>query len=490
MNILEKILAFFSPSLAAERVKSRLLLDSFEELRRGYDAGSRGRRGAGWNTTNEGDANIDIARSLTILRDRSRSLYKNNPYARKAVRTICLNTVGTGIQPVPKNKSKRNVERVKEAWKEWAEEKDCDFNGRKNIYALQMMAMRTMVISGEALVIRRRDASAQIPFKIQILEGDFLDHTKSTLTVDREQSQNFIVQGVEFDEKGRRVAYWIYDRAPSNMNAMKISSTRVPAEDVLHIFDEERPGQVRGVPFLVAAMLRFRDFDDYEDAQLIRQKIAACFSVFVTQAPTAGLGLPSDEKDELISRVEPGIIERLSPGEEVTFASPPGAEGYADYSRKIQQGMAAGAGITYEQMTGDLSGVNFSSGRMGWIEAHRQVEDWQYNTFIPDFCQGVWKWFVESLQARGVISEYVKADWTPQGRFMIDPVKEMDGISKALGSGLTSWSEAVREQGYDPDTLFAQIQQDAQKLKELGIPFEWLYGKASRQSQEDGSLNE
>lgn len=474
MNIIDKVIGFFDPRAGMERAKTRLMLEAFESGRRSFDAATRGRRGTGWNTTGENDPNIDIARSLVVLRERSRSLYKNNPYARKAVRTICLNTVGTGIQPVPKGKMKRNVERAKLAWVDWADTKACDFYGRKNIYALQMQAMRTLALSGEVLVIRRRNSGMDVPFQLQVLECDFLDHTKSTITTDRKKATNYIVQGVEFDSDGRRVAYWIYDRPPSNMNAVNFSSTRFASEDVLHIFEEERPGQVRGVPFLVAAMLRFRDFDDYEDAQLMRQKIAACFSVFVTQGQDPLGNAPETSERE---RVEPGIIERLAPGEEVTFASPPGAEGYAEYSRKIQQGMAAGAGITYEQMSGDLSGVNFSSGRMGWIEGQRQIEDWQFNTFIPDFCDGVWKWFIDGLKVRGTITEDVKADWTPQGRFMIDPVKEIKGITSAMESGLTSWSEAVRQQGYDPDTLLEQMKQDAEKLKALGIPFEWLYGK-------------
>jgi lambda family phage portal protein len=485
MNAFEKIIGFFSPSLAAERAKNRLLLESFQDLKRSYDAGTRGRRGAGWATSGEEDPNIDIARSLAVLRNRSRNLYKNNRWAKKAVRTIALNTIGTGVQPTPKGKSRRATERVKQVWKDWAEEKTCDFYGRKNMYALQMLAMRTVVISGEVLVVRRRTPSETVPFKIQVLEGDFLDMNKNTLTTDRGRAENFIVQGVEFDSEGKRVAYWIYDHAPTNMNAVKFTSKRVSAEDVLHIFEEERPGQVRGVPFLAASMLQLRDFDDYEDAQLVRQKIAACFSVFVTQSPT-GIGLPGEdgEREDGISRVEPGIVERLSPGESVQFASPPAAEGYADYSRKIQQGIAAGAGITYEQLSGDLSNVNFSSGRMGWIEAHRQIEDWQFNMFIPDFCGGIWNWLNDALVARGVISELVKAEWTPQGRMMIDPTKETAAMSAMLGAGLQSWTEAVKERGYDPDVLLTQIKEDADKLRELGIPFEWLYGKASRRPPE------
>lgn len=475
--MLEKIIGLLSPAKAAERARNRLLLDIYEG-RRTFEAATKGRRGTNWNAYGESDANTDIARSLVTLRERSRALYKNNPYARKAVRTIGLNTIGTGIQPVPRSNAPNAAQAAKELWRQWAETTACDFYGRKNIYGLQMLAWRTVALSGEVLVLRKRDAKSPTTFRLQLLEGDFLDLNKSSITGAKDG--NYIVQGVEFDKEGRRVAYWIFDQPPSDLYSLRIDSKRVPAEDVIHIFEEERPGQIRGVPFLASVMLRLRDFDDYEDAQLMRQKIAACFSVFITQSqnPMAGLsGEPSELERE---RVEPGIIERLNPGESVTLASPPGAEGYADYSRKIQQGMAAGAGITYEQMTGDLSNVNFSSGRMGWIEAQRQIEDWQYNTFIPLFCAGVWEWLVTGMKAKGVLpaSASLTAEWTPQGRFMIDPAKEVKATAASLASGLTSWSEAVRLQGYDPDTLLEQLKEDAEKLKVLGIPFEWLFGKS------------
>ncbi len=125
---------------------------------------------------------------------------------------------------------------------------------------------------------------------------------------------------------------------------------------------------------------------------------------------------------------------------------------------------------------------------MGWIEAQRQFEDWQYNLFIPMFCDGVWEWFLESLKISGKIKDEteISVSWTPPRREMIDPVKEGKGIESALKTGLTSWSEAVREQGYEPDDLLAQMATDKAKLEALGIPFEWLMGKQAK-TQENNS---
>jgi len=476
-NIIDSFIRYLSPSAYAKRLEARTRAQLIREQVRTFQGATKGRRGANWGDYAEDDPNLPINMALRTLRNRSRALYNNNPYARKAINTISLNVVGKGIRPAPKGDSANESEGIKTIWRNWANSKACDFNGRNHFYSLQLQAMRTMALSGEALIVRRRNGSNQIPFQLQVLEGDHLDANKNSVDVlsltGGAQSGGYTVHGVEFDEDGRRVAYWIYDRPPSSSVSKSLNSKRIPAEDVIHLFEETRPGQVRGVPFLAASLLRLRDFDDYEDAQLMRQKVAACFSVFVTQdqSPT---GLSATDT-EALERVEPGIIERLSPGEQVSFASPPPAEGYDEYTRRVLQGISAGVGASYESVTGDLSGVNFSSGRMGWLEAWKQAEHWQHNVFIPIFCQSVWEWFNEALQQAGLSASFIEAEWTPQGRYMIDPAKEIKGITAGISSGLNSWSNAVREQGHDPETLLQQMQEDREKMEGAGVAFDWSH---------------
>ena len=63
---------------------------------------------------------------------------------------------------------------------------------------------------------------------------------------------------------------------------MALVSHRVPADRVLHLFERLRPGQVRGVPWFAPVMLKLRDLDAYDEAELVRKKIEACFAAFVT----------------------------------------------------------------------------------------------------------------------------------------------------------------------------------------------------------------
>jgi lambda family phage portal protein len=273
------------------------------------------------------------------------------------------------------------------------------------------------------------------------------------------------MQGVEYDKSGKRVAYWLYDSHPGEYGFRE--SRRVDALNVIHLYEVLRPGQVRGIPFGVSAMMRLKDFDDYEDAELVRQKIAACFAAFVVDAdPSSSVG--SGDND-MIERLEPGIIEHLPPGKQIEFASPPTTGNYDNYSRKILQAIASGYGITYESLTGDLSNVNFSSGRMGWLEMQRQIESWQWDMMVPMMCQPVWSWFTDAAAIMGLSTGDLSVEWTAPRREMIDPVKETNAIVTQIRAGIRSWPEAIREQGYEPDQVLTEIAEFNTKVDSKGI---------------------
>ena len=465
MAVLDRIIGVFNPKAELERMRIRLAIS---EVRK-YDAASRGRRTAGWDAVSS-SANTENGPALTALRNRSRDLVRNNPYATKAMNVITNNTIGVGIRATISNKSEAIQKKLEAAWKLWAESKECDFSGQLDLYGIEALVMRTVAESGECIIRKRVNkgkSKSKIAFQLQVLEPEFLSIVHDTHKL---ENGGYIMQGVEFDKDGKRVAYWIYERHPNESFGMK--DNRIKAEEVIHVYDVLRPGQVRGVPFGTSSALKLRDFADYEDAQLMRQKIAACFSVFVQDASADAI-VGNSTASDLPERVEPGMIEHLPAGKTVTFASPPAAEGYDTYSKTIKQGIAAGHGITYESMTGDLSNVNFSSGRMGWLEMHKQIEHWQYIMMIPTFCNTVWDWFLHGAIVGMIVSEPQSLDcetnWTPPRREMIDPVKESNGLALQIRNGLTSWSEVVKSLGFDPKELSKEISKDFELFKSLKI---------------------
>lgn len=435
------------PGRAAKRAEARLRQKQAELrlqlMERRFEGAAGGRRNDGWRSAGT-DANTENAPALAVLRNRARDLRRNNPYVERAITGIADNVVGAGIVPRPIGGSERAGKKLATLWRAWADSIQCDADGLENFSGLQHKIMETVVESGECLVRRRRRKSSDglaVPLQLQVLEPDFLDEEKNG-----QNGGNLIIQGVEFDSIGRRVAYWLFDEHPGSSGTWRsMPSRRIPAEDVAHIFLPKRPGQARGYTWLAPVMQRVRSFDEMEDAVMEQAKIAACYAAFVTRDEAAGGG---SKKPPLIERIEPGIIQELGAGEDVSFASPPAFNGYSTYSWQALHAISVGLGIPYELLSHDLKGVNFSSGRMGWLHFARRVDVWQWRLLIPQLCERSWQWFMEAqLLAPGGVSGEARADWVPPRRDMVDPKSETENVKDRLRLGLVTWPDALRELG-------------------------------------------
>lgn len=456
-NWVDSAIEFISPRAALRRESSRRALEVVRE----YDAGANGRRVSKLDRRSR-SAVLDTISTLSKLRGFSRTLQQNNAYVDKAIDVRSRNIVGAGIRPAIVSGNKAVQKRAREVWKSWAETTACDYEGLQNIYGLQSLICTTLTRDGECIVIMRRDSSLEVPISLQVLEPDHLDDKK---TIDL-PSGNKIIQGVEFSG-GKRVAYWIYEQHPNDSFLFGGGeSKRIPAENVCHIFSKERPSQVRGVPMGVQSFLNIQDLSEFEDATLVQKKIAGCLVAFVTTME----GFKSQEEVEAASRMNPGTIHRLNPGESVEISKPPTSEGYAEYVRVNVQKIAIAYRVTYDSISSDLSNVNFSSGRMGWIESHQSFQDTQNRIMIPMFCEKVFNWFVTALDLKGIKGS-LSATWTPPRRYMLDPSKETKGIVEAIRAGLTSWQEEAREQGWNIEELTAQIKEDKELAAQMGVTF-------------------
>ncbi|WP_405120733.1 phage portal protein [Pseudomonas leptonychotis] len=443
------------PGLAAKRSEFRLKKlrtdMAIGMIERRFEGAAGGRRNEGWRATGS-DANAENGPALARLRARARDLRRNNPYAERAITGIADNVVGYGIVPRPLAKLPLDNKRLGETWAAWAETLACDADGLENFYGLQHKIIEAVAESGECLVRRRRRLSKDglpVPLQLQVIEADFLDETKTGPF-----NGNQIIQGVEFDALGKRAAYWLFTEHPgSNTSLRDLTSKRVPAADVIHIFMPKRAGQARGYSWLAPVMQRLRNFDEMEDAVMEQAKIAACFAAFVTKDDTS----KSVKAPPLVDRVEPAMIQELGIGESVSFASPPTFNGYSSYAWQALHAIAVGLGIPYELMTGDLKGVNFSSGRMGWLHFARRVDVWQWRMLIPQLCEPVWQWFMEAqaLTQGGVIAE-ARAEWVAPRREMVNPREETANVKERLRSGLVTWPDALRELGITDPAAHAQ----------------------------------
>jgi lambda family phage portal protein len=461
------------PGYAAKRALAKvekLKADMMHKaLTRRFEGAAGGRRNEGWRSSGS-DANTENAPALAVLRNRARDLRRNNPYVERAVSGIADNVVGAGIVPRPIASSARNSKRLAALWAQWGESTACDADGLENFYGIQHKIIEAVTEGGECLVRRRRRLATDglpVPLQLQLLEPDFLDDAKTALN-----GSNQIIQGVEFDALGRRVAFWLFDEHPGASNSLRaIQSKRVPAEDVLHIFMPKRIGQARGYTWLAPVMQRLKNFDEMEDALMEQAKIAACFAAFIYQDGSSG---SAGKPPALIDRIEPGMIQQLAMGESATFGTPPTFNGYQPYSWQALHAISVGLGVPYELLTGDLKGVNFSSGRMGWLHFARRVDVWQWRMLIPQLCEPVWQWFVEAqaLLPTGVLNE-ASAEWVPPRREMVDPRSETETVKERLRSGLVTWPNALRELGItDPTEHANEIAKANELFDQLGLVFD------------------
>jgi lambda family phage portal protein len=475
-NLLDAIVRAVSPLRAAQRDRARLMSSGVARARSYYDGATTGRRAEAWRIRST-DANAEGASARKILREVARDLCRNNAYAARAKRVIAHNVVGTGIIPNVALAQKRAKSQVEDLFKAHLDTPSIDVLGRHDFYGIQSLVASTVVESGECLVrYRPRRAEDRLPlnFQLQVMEPDYLDTLKDGPLA----GGNTCVQGIEFDAVGRIVAYWLFDQHPGSTRVQGRDSKRIPADQVAHIYWTDRAEEGRGISWFSPVIQRLRDLGDFSDAQLMRQKVAACFAAFITDDGTASDGLlaaesTTDESAPYRSEsLEPGLISHLKPGEDVSFASPPAVGDYEVYTRAVLREVAAGLGISYEALTGDLSNVNFSSGRMGWLEFQRSIDAWRNHMLIPQLCQRVAQWALDAAFVEIGRTFSATVGWTAPRREMVSPAQEVPAIVSAIRAGLTSRSEEQRKLGFDPADLDAEIAADNARADELKITFD------------------
>jgi capsid protein len=194
MNALDKLIGYFSPERAYRRARYRAATEFFS-----YDGAKSGRRTDGW-VSGAGDVNTEVGAALHALRNRSRDLLRNNPYATKAIAELVGNTVGTGIVPQAKTGTPALDKIIDAEWPYFAE--NCDPGGQLDFYGMQALIVRTTAESGDGIVRfrpRLPKDGLRVPLQLQVLEGDFLDMSR-TMGIEA----GWIIQGVQFNLIGQR----------------------------------------------------------------------------------------------------------------------------------------------------------------------------------------------------------------------------------------------------------------------------------------------
>ncbi len=464
---LERLILAMAPQWGLRRAQARL---AARHLSRHYDAAASSRRTEKW-PRRATDANAAILGSMVALRNLARDVVRNNGWASRAIEILANNTVGWGIEA--KATGVGNEDEARQVWSTWSNTTSCDYDGMLTFTGLQRLVMETVAESGEALVLRESARSSDglpVPIRLRVLEPDYIDHNRHGVFDGRD-----VAYGIELDQ-GRRVAYWLYEEHPgasfsAGSMRSRFRSRRVPASDVIHCFRVRRPGQMRGVSWLAAALVKLNDLEDLADARLMQARIQACFAAFVTDmsGQHTALGEEDASAPMPLEDLEPGQINYLDPGQNVEFARPPNPADMGGFSRDYLRQIAAAFGVSYESLTGDYSQVTFSSARMGRIEAWKNVHNARWNMLIPQFCDRAWKWVME--MAAGIYGwpAVPRATWSPPPMEMLEPEKEGLALTRLVRGGIMSLPQVLRERGEDFEEHLQEIARANQRLDELGI---------------------
>ena len=465
-----------------------------ERIKASYEGAGEGRRSASWDAPDSGINSINTP-ALRNLRARSRAAVRNDPYAFNVIDKRVSNLIGTGITPRPKIEDDALRKLQQELWEDWVDESDAD--GLTDFYGQQALIARTVETSGECFVRLRPRAQTEdlaVPLQLQVLAPEFVPHDK----FEPAKNGNSIRAGIEFNPAHQRVAYWMYrvhPRDASSLNAGYNQLVRVPAEQVLHIFEPVEPGQLRGVPRLAPVLKRLRSLDNYDDAVLFRQEVANLFAGFISRPPPEASQQPrdpvtgqllSEDRDGFTPMValEPGTMQELGPGEEVEFSKPPDAgNNYPDFMRQQLMAAAAGTGTPYEILTGDMREVNDRALRVVLNEFRRRLEQLQFGVYVHQLCRPVRAAWMDMAVLAGHLKlddyaqrrrEYLRTRWVPQGWAYIQPVQDIQARMMEVNAGFNSRSEMVLRSGYDAETVDAENAADQARARDLGLNYKTL----------------
>ena len=182
------------------------------------------------------------------------------------------------------------------------------------------------------------------------------------------------------------------------------------------------------------------------------------------------------------------MFPELGYGQDVIFNNPPAVSGHAEYVNEEQRAIAIAYGVSYESLTGNLRQVNYSSGRIGWLEFQRNIDQWRGTLLIPRLCSRIAQWWSEAAMLAGIDTTGVEWGWTPPRRELQDPTREIPAMILAARAGYESLFDQIRSRGGDPEQVMDEIKKLIDLLDKKGFTLDTdprQPGNGQRQ-QDDG----
>jgi lambda family phage portal protein len=430
--------------------------------------------------------NAETETGLATTRARSRDAGRNNPFGRRFVGMVRRNVLGPqGIRLQCRLRTEGGLQagvnaKIETAHALWSAKGNCDVTGKYTLRDLERLALRHVVVDGEVLV-RYRSGRGPHRFQVQLLPADVLpiNHRADLAGGAR------IRQGIETDADGRVLAYWLRtDAAALEPHGSTRNLVRVPADEILHLMLPDEALQLRGLPWMQAALKPMFQAGDFASAGLNKARESAkrggFFTLHPDAAPPPAQVDGTDAAGTAFQTLHDGTWDQLPAGVEAKpFESDyPNIE-YGQFIKDCLRNVASALEVSYISLGNDLSDVNYSSGQLGlgdertlWLE----LQQW----FITHFRQPIdARWLEHALVAAPELASLSFARlpayltsmrWQGHTWQPLDPLKTIEAQRSRLEAGITSPQRVMAENGDDPDEVLAEQQEWAAKVAAAGLP--------------------
>lgn len=481
-------------------------------------------------------ADADLVSAKRMADARSRDTNRNDAYVQGGATLRKDNIVGSYFMLGARASSKmlfgtedtqwedEYEEECEEKFDAWAEsvENWPDAARTNTLTGLVRMAVDTHTIHGEALasVEWLRDMPRSFNTAIQMIDTDRLT-TPPEYIRDRN-----VRMGVRKNKFGAPQGYYVRMAHPHDwMTPDSYNHKYVPARkpwgrmQMIHIFEQLRPDQSRGISMMVAALTEMKMTKDFRKTVLQNAVINATYAATIesdlpTEAIFAHLGgtdmSPEAIKDALDSyiaghfnsigsftggsknlHINGAKIPHLPPGSRLTLrgAGQGGPLG-SDFEQSLLRNIAAALGVSYEQLSRDYTKTNYSSARAAMNETHKAMLS--VKRMVADrFATIVYRLWLEEAINKGEITTiprrapsiyegqyfeaYAGCDWVGASRGQIDELKETEAAVMRIDNGLSDLKTENARLGGDWRKRMRQMKREMEWKDFYGI----VTGKAA-----------
>jgi lambda family phage portal protein len=420
--------------------------------------------------------------NLRLLRARGREISRNNPIGRHFLNMLSANVIGqAGIryQSLVRDKSgeidRATNKKIEDAWREWCKKDNCSVDGRFSFRAIQDLALRTEAMDGETFVRKVKGYSGnKFGFALQMIDADQVDHLFNRPLGDDYHGKTEVRLGVEVDEWGKPLAYYVNPGHPSDFGG-SILRERIPADQITHLFDPYRPNQTRGITWFHAVMMSLKMLDGYMEAEIVAARTGAAKMAVLECTDASNYEQPDDDKPFRLE-ANPGMIEALPPGYKLNpFTPDHPSNAFEGFVKTNLRWVASGLGASYNALANDLQGVNYSSLRSGLLIERDHWKVLQQHV-IENFMQPIFTEWLKMSLLTGALKldsrdpdRYTEGKWIPRGWQWVDPYKETQAAVLGIGAQLLTRDQVISDRGGDYEEVFEQLAEEDKVAEQFGL---------------------